>query len=108
MNKPSFALFNRLKIEFDRIVRQKGAKMQIIPYFISSHPGCTIKDMENLSKTPSLKGVCTEQVQDFTPTPMTRSSVMYYTEMDTKTFERVFVEKNMKKKQVQKSYFFKK
>lgn len=72
------------------------------------HPGCTMKDMENLSNTPSLRGICTEQVQDFTPTPMTKSSVMYYTEMDTKTFERVFVEKNMQKKQVQKSYFFKK
>lgn len=108
MNKPSFALFERLRREFDALIRQKGVKMQIIPYFISSHPGCTMKDMGSLANTPSLKGICTEQVQDFTPTPMTKSSVMYYTEMDTKTFERVFVEKNMQKKQVQKSYFFKK
>ncbi len=108
MNKPSFALFERLRREFDTLTRQKGVRMQIIPYFISSHPGCSIKDMERLANTPSLKGICTEQVQDFTPTPMTKSSVMYYTEMDTKTFERVFVEKNMQKKQVQKSYFFKK
>ena len=108
MNKPPFALFERLRKEFDTLTRQKGVRMQIIPYFISSHPGCTMKDMENLSNTPSLRGICTEQVQDFTPTPMTKSSVMYYTEMDTKTFERVFVEKNMQKKQVQKSYFFKK
>lgn len=104
MNKPSFALFERLKREFDRLVRENKLKYQIVPYFISSHPGCTLKDMELLSKNKSLKGVYMDQVQDFTPTPMTKSSVSYYSEMDPKTFEPLFVEKNITKKREQKSY----
>ncbi|MBQ1929952.1 MAG: YgiQ family radical SAM protein [Bacteroidales bacterium] len=104
MNKPSFALFERLKREFDRLARENKLKYQIVPYFISSHPGCTLKDMELLSKNKSLKGVYMDQVQDFTPTPMTKSSVSYYSEMDPKTFEPLFVEKNITKKREQKSY----
>jgi tRNA dimethylallyltransferase len=98
------ALFERLKREFDRLVRENKLKYQIVPYFISSHPGCTLKDMELLSKNKSLKGVYMDQVQDFTPTPMTKSSVSYYSEMDPKTFEPLFVEKNITKKREQKSY----
>ena len=108
MNKPSFALFERLKKEFDRLVREKNLRYQIVPYFISSHPGCTMKDMENLAGRKSLKGVYTEQVQDFTPTPMTKSSAAYYAQMDPKSFKPVFVEKNMERKKMQKSYFFNK
>lgn len=108
MNKPSFALFGRLKREFDKVVREKNLRYQIVPYFISSHPGCTMKDMENLAANPLLKGVYTDQVQDFTPTPMTKSSAAYYAQIDPKTFKPVFVEKNMEKKKMQKSYFFKK
>ena len=108
MNKPSFALFERLKKEFDKLVRDKRLKYQIVPYFISSHPGCTMKDMENLSCNKALKGVYTDQVQDFTPTPMTKSSAMFYSQMDTKSFKPLFVEKNMERKKMQKSYFFNK
>jgi uncharacterized radical SAM protein YgiQ len=108
MNKPSFALFERLKKEFDKLVREKRLKYQIVPYFISSHPGCTMKDMENLSCNKALKGVYTDQVQDFTPTPMTKSSAMFYSQMDTKSFKPLFVEKNMERKKMQKSYFFNK
>ena len=108
MNKPSFALFERLRREFDKLVHEKRLKYQIVPYFISSHPGCTMKDMEKLASNRALKGVYTDQVQDFTPTPMTKSSAAYYSQMDTKTFKPIFVEKNMDRKKMQKSYFFKK
>lgn len=108
MGKPSFGLFERLKREFDKLVKEKGLRYQIVPYFISSHPGCTMKEMENLASNKVLKGVYTDQVQDFTPTPMTRSSAMYYAQMDTKTFKPVFVEKNVERKKMQKSYFFNK
>ena len=63
--------------------------------------------MKALSENKNLKGVFTEQVQSFTPTPMTRSSVMYYTGLDTKTLKPVFVEKNINRLREQKSYFFK-
>jgi uncharacterized radical SAM protein YgiQ len=108
MAKPSFKLFERLRVEFDSIVRSSSRKCELVPYFISSHPGCTMKEMENLASNRALKGVYTDQVQDFTPTPMTRSSAMYYAQMDTKTFKPVFVEKNVERKKMQKSYFFNK
>lgn len=108
IGKPSFRLFERLRVEFDKICAQNGLKTGIVPYFISSHPGCTMKDMENLSEHPALKGVYMDQVQDFTPTPMTASSIMYYTGLDTKTMKSVFVERDPEKKKMQKSFFFRK
>ncbi len=108
MNKPPFKLFERLKREFDRVNKDNGLRFQLVPYFISSHPGCTQKDMENLASHRTLKGVYMDQVQDFTPTPMTKSSAAYYSQMDPKGFKPIFVEKNMDKKRMQKSYFFKK
>ncbi len=106
--KPSFRLFERLRFEFDRICSRSGRKTGIVPYFISSHPGCTMKDMENLSRHPALRGIFMEQVQDFTPTPMTTSSVMFYTGIDPRTMKPVFVERDPEKKQRQKSFFFRK
>lgn len=106
MFKPDFKLFEILKREFEKITRDAGLRYQIVPYFISSHPGCTYRDMERLSYNRSLKGVYMEQVQDFTPTPMTASSVMYYTELDIKSFKPIFVEKNKKNKKEQKNVFF--
>lgn len=106
--KPSFKLFERLRYEFDKICAQNGRRTGIVPYFISSHPGCTMKDMENLSKNPALKGIYMDQVQDFTPTPMTTSSVMYYTGIDPRTMKPVFVERDPEKKKRQKSFFFRK
>ena len=108
MNKPSFKLFERLKKEFDRVNRDNGLRFQLVPYFISSHPGCTEKDMEKLAGHWALKGIYMDQVQDFTPTPMTKSSAAYYSQMDPKSFKPLFVEKNMEKKRGQKCYFFKK
>lgn len=108
MGKPSFKSFAVLKREFERVNRDKGLKYQLIPYFISSHPGCKMDDMKRLSDNPELKGILLEQVQDFTPTPMTRSSVSYYSGIDTKTLKSIFVEREQKLKQKQKSFFFNK
>ena len=108
MAKPSFRLFVRLRKEFDKVTSQAGIKTGIVPYFISSHPGCTMKDMENLSRNPALKGIWMDQVQDFMPTPMTTSSVMFYTGLDPRTMKPVFVERDPERKKAQKSFFFKK
>ena len=107
LGKPSFKLFERLRTEFDRICAKAGLRTGIVPYFISSHPGCTMKDMENLSRHPALKGIYMDQVQDFTPTPMTTSSVMFYTGLDPRDMKPVFVEHDPEKKRRQKSFFFK-
>ncbi|MBQ0077892.1 MAG: YgiQ family radical SAM protein [Bacteroidales bacterium] len=108
MGKPSFKYFERLRHEFDAICRQEGMRTGIVPYFISSHPGCTMRDMENLSRHPALNGIWMDQVQDFTPTPMTTSSVMYWTGLDPRTLKPVFVERDPERKRAQKDRFFKK
>lgn len=108
MAKPSFQLFVRLRTLFDRIISQAGVKYQLVPYFISSHPGCRLEDMQALSRNKALRGLYMDQVQDFMPTPMTASSVMFYTGMDLKTGEPLFVERNQDRKRKQKSYFFQK
>ena len=107
MAKPSFRLFEHLRKEFDKINREAGTHVGLVPYFISSHPGCTMKDMERLASHPALKGIWMDQVQDFTPTPMTTSSVMFYTGLDPRDMTPVFTERNPEKKQLQKSFFFK-
>ena len=107
MAKPSFRLFERLRIEFDNIVASSGRKCELVPYFISSHPGCGMREMQRLSRHPALKGIYMDQVQDFTPTPMTTSSVMFYTGLDPKNLEKIYVERDLDKKKEQKSFFFK-
>jgi len=106
MAKPSFKLFERLRLEFDRINRREGRHVELVPYFISSHPGCTMADMEKLSHNRALDGIWMDQVQDFMPTPMTTSSVMYYTGLDPRTMKPVVVERDPEKKRAQKSRFF--
>lgn len=106
MSKPSFKLFSVLRREFDKITGQRGLKYQLVPYFISSHPGCREEDMVKLSRNKDLRGVYMEQVQDFTPTPMTASSAMFYSGLDLKTLKPIFVERNQENKKRQKSYFF--
>ena len=108
MAKPSFRLFERLRKEFDAILAAGGKKCELVPYFISSHPGCGMREMQRLSRHPALKGIYMDQVQDFTPTPMTTSSVMFYTGMDPKNLEKVYVERDIEKKKEQKSFFFRK
>ncbi len=108
MGKPTFDSFAFLKREFIRIAAREGKKYELVPYFISSHPGCTMEDMRKLSSNPLLKGINTDQVQDFTPTPMTRSSIMYYTGLDPKTLKNIYIEKDSSQRQKQKSFFFNK
>ena len=107
MAKPSFRLFERLRMEFDNIVASSGRKCELVPYFISSHPGCGMREMQKLSRHPALKGIYMDQVQDFTPTPMTTSSVMFYTGLDPKSLDKIYVERDLDKKKEQKSFFFK-
>ncbi|MBQ7855717.1 MAG: YgiQ family radical SAM protein [Alistipes sp.] len=108
MRKPSFTLFEQLNQDFNRICREKGLRYQLIPYFISSHPGCREADMQALSRKVLGKLHFTlEQVQDLTPTPMTLSSVMFYTGENPYTHEKVFVARSQEDKRRQKQYFFK-
>lgn len=106
MAKPSFSLFEKLRDEFDRLNYNCGTHCELVPYFISSHPGCGMKEMKALASKPALKGLYMDQVQDFTPTPMTTSSVMFYTGLDPKTLKPVFVERDPERKKAQKSQFF--
>ena len=109
MRKPPFAQFERLNDSFARICRREGLPYQLIPYFISSHPGCTERDMRALAdKVLGRLHFDLEQVQDLTPTPMTLSSVMFYTGEDPYTRQRVFVARSQEEKRRQKSYFFRK
>lgn len=106
MRKPSFKLFGEFKRIFDRINEEKGLRQQLIPYFISSHPGCTEKDMAQLAEITKEMGYKLEQVQDFTPTPMTVSTETWYTGYDPYTLERVFSAKTQQEKLAQRKYFF--
>ena len=101
MRKPPFALFEKLNRDFRRICEDNGLRYQLIPYFISSHPACRECDMKALAdKVLGKLHFDLEQVQDLTPTPMTLSSVMFY------TGEKVFVVRSQEEKRKQKSYFF--
>jgi len=106
MRKPSFGQFAWLQREFRGICEAEGLRYQLVPYFISSHPGCTERDMRVLAEKTSRLRVHVEQVQDFAPTPMTLSSVMYATGMDPYTGEKLFVARRQEDKRRQKGYFF--
>ena len=106
MRKPSFQQFYDFKRIFDRICREEGLNQQIIPYFISSHPGCHEEDMAQLASITRKLGFKLEQVQDFTPTPMTVSTETWYTGYDPYTLEPVFSAKTPREKEAQRQYFF--
>lgn len=106
MRKAPFDLFKKLKRRFDGIKLKHDLKYEIIPYFISSHPGCTDADMKELAAEVKSLGIKPEQVQDFTPTPMTHSTLMYYTGSDPYTGKKVFVARNIEDKRKQKEFFF--
>ena len=106
MRKPPFQQFQDFKRQFDRICREEGLKQQIIPYFISSHPGCHEEDMAQLAAITRKMGFRLEQVQDFTPTPMTIATEMWYTGYNPYTLEPVFSAKTPREKQAQNQYFF--
>ena len=106
MRKPSFQQFYEFKRIFDRINREEGLRQQIIPYFISSHPGCHEADMAELAIITKQLDFHLEQVQDFTPTPMTNATETWYTGYDPYTLEQVFSAKTPREKLAQRQYFF--
>ena len=106
MRKPSFRQFHDFKRIFDRINSKYNLKQQIIPYFISSHPGSTVEAMAELAAETKLLNFHLEQVQDFTPTPMTMATEMYYTGINPETGENVYVARSMKDKEAQRRFFF--
>ena len=106
MRKPSFQLFETFKKLFDRINREAGLRQQLIPYFISSHPGCHEEDMAELAVITKRLDFHLEQVQDFTPTPMTVSTETWYTGIHPYTQEPVFSAKTKQEKLAQRQFFF--
>ena len=106
MRKPSFKQFHEFKRIFDRINSACNLKQQIIPYFISSHPGSTLESMAELAAETRQLNFHLEQVQDFTPTPMTMATEMYYTGINPETGEKVYVARSMRDKEAQRRFFF--
>lgn len=106
MRKPSFRLFGEFKTIFDRINREENLHQQIIPYFISSHPGCKAEDMAELAVLTKDMDFQLEQVQDFTPTPMTVSTETWATGFHPYTLEPVYSAKTPKEKLAQRMFFF--
>jgi len=106
MRKPSFRLFEQLKLQFDQINQKNNLKQQLIPYLISAHPGTRNLDMVNLAIKTREMSFLLEQVQEFTPTPMTLSSVIYYTGIDPYTMEPVYVPFIKEDRQLQRKFFF--
>lgn len=106
MRKPSFAQFHEFKRIFDRINNAHNLRQQLIPYFISSHPGSTIESMAELAAETRQLNFHLEQVQDFTPTPMTMATEMYYTGINPETNEKVYCAHSMRDKEAQRMFFF--
>ncbi len=106
MRKPSFEQFREFRKIFDRINREKGLRQQLIPYFISSHPGCREEDMAELAVLTKQMDFHLEQVQDFTPTPMTVATEAWYTGFHPYTLKPIYSARNAKEKLSQRQYFF--
>lgn len=106
MRKPSFKLFHAFKQQFEKINRKAGKKQQLIPYFISSHPGTSVEDMADLATETAELGFQLEQVQDFTPTPMTVATEIYYSGVHPYTGKPVAQNRDERTKKLQNSFFF--
>ena len=106
MRKPSFSQFEEFKRIFDEINKRENLRQQIIPYFISSHPGCKEEDMAELAVITKGLDFKLEQVQDFTPTPMTVSTETWYTGLDPYTLQPVYSAKTQNEKLAQRQFFF--
>ena len=106
MRKPSFSQFYQFKRTFDRINQEHHLNQPLIPYFISSHPGCTEEDMAELAVITKNLDFHLEQVQDFTPTPMTVATEAWYTGFHPYTLERIFSARSPKEKLAQRMFFF--
>lgn len=106
MRKPSFDLFHQFKKVFDDVNRRYNLRQQLIPYFISSHPGCREIDMAELAVKTRRLDFHLEQVQDFTPTPMTVATEIYYTGYHPYTLEKIYTPVTPEEKLAQRQYFF--
>lgn len=106
MRKPSFSLFREFKRIFDKINADEHLNQQLIPYFISSHPGCELQDMAELAVETKNLNFQLEQVQDFTPTPMTLATEMYHTGLNPYTLKPIFVARKQSEKLAQRQFFF--
>lgn len=106
MRKPSFQQFHAFKKIFDKMNTQHGMKQQLIPYFISSHPACSEVDMAELAADTKPLGFKLEQVQDFTPSPMTLATEIYYTGYHPYTLEKMYTARTKEQKLAQRQYFF--
>lgn len=106
IRKPDFAMFEAFKAAFDDINERENLRQQLVPYFISSLPGCRESDMRVLSADLKRLGYRLEQVQDFTPTPMTLDSTIYYAGVDPYSGEEVYVARDPEEKLRQRGYFF--
>lgn len=106
MRKPSFDQFHVFKRTFDKLNKDHGLKQQLIPYFISSHPGCTEIDMAELAVSMKKIDFKLEQVQDFTPSPMTLATEIYYTGIHPYTLEKVYTAHTKDQKLAQRQFFF--
>lgn len=106
MRKPDYKLFDKLYREFKRINEDEGLNQQLIPYFISSHPECSPEEMAELAVITKKQGFRLEQVQDFTPTPMTLATVMYHSGYDPYTMKKVITPKTANEKAKQVMFFF--
>lgn len=106
MRKPSFDYFHRFKQIFDEINKKQQLNQQLIPYFISSHPGCTEEDMAELAVITKKLNFRLEQIQDFTPSPMTLATEIYYTGYHPYTLEPVYTAKTSEQKKAQSQFFF--
>jgi uncharacterized radical SAM protein YgiQ len=106
MRKPSFKHFHEFKKKYDKINQKHGLNQPLIPYFISSHPGSQEEDMANLAAETKDMGFKLEQVQDFTPTPMTVATVIYHTGLHPYTLRPVYTAKSPQEKKKQHMFFF--
>ena len=106
MRKPSFKHFHEFKKSYEAANKRHGLNQPLIPYFISSHPGCEEEDMANLAAETKDLGFRLEQVQDFTPTPMTVATIIFYTGVHPYTLRPVYTAKSAKQKKNQHLYFF--
>lgn len=106
MRKPHYSSYHLFRKKFEDLNREAGLRQQLIPYYISSHPGSQLTDMAELACETKKQGFQPEQVQDFTPTPMTLATTMYYTGLDPYTMQPVYVARTREEKQAQQRFFF--
>jgi uncharacterized radical SAM protein YgiQ len=106
MRKPSFKVFEELNNEFNKINKEENLNQQLVPYFISGHPGSKPEDMADLAIRTKRMNFRLEQVQDFTPTPMTLATVVYYSGYHPYTMEKIYTAKNKHDKENQRQFFF--